>query len=203
MASAWQRFRADLRRYLPKGQPATARSVARAFWNSEALWAIAAFRAGQYLIEEAPPMVERALKPAWSVTHRFVGLALGIHLSPHSRIGAGLYIGHSGGVWISPRAEIGEHCNINHETTIGTAGDRGAPRLGNRVWVGPNATITGEVTIGDEAVVAANSLVVADVPPAGVVVGVPARLVSTGGSSKLLDPVFASFPRRREAANAS
>jgi len=50
------------------------------------------------------------------------------------------------------------------------------------VWVGPGAVIAGELTVGDDAVVGANSLLVRDVPPLGVVLGVPARLVSRRGS---------------------
>jgi hypothetical protein len=50
------------------------------------------------------------------------------------------------------------------------------------VWVGPGAVIAGEATVGDDASVGANSLLVRDVPPRGVVLGVPARLVSRQGS---------------------
>ncbi|MGO8889868.1 MAG: hypothetical protein ACLP8X_15520 [Streptosporangiaceae bacterium] len=56
------------------------------------------------------------------------------------------------------------------------------PTLGDRVWVGPGAVVAGDVAIGDDASVGANSLVVRDVPPRGVVLGVPARLVSRRGS---------------------
>ena len=50
------------------------------------------------------------------------------------------------------------------------------------MWVGPGAVIAGELTVGDDAVMGANSLLVRDVPPLGVVLGVPARLVSRQGS---------------------
>lgn len=59
---------------------------------------------------------------------------------------------------------------------------RDVPALGDRVWVGPGAVIAGGVTVGDDVAVGANSLLVRDVPPRGVVVGVPARLVSRLGS---------------------
>ena len=50
------------------------------------------------------------------------------------------------------------------------------------MWVGPGAVVAGDITVGDDAAVSAISLVVRDVPPRGVVVGVPARLVSRRGS---------------------
>lgn len=168
--------------------PKSWRGRLQVLWDNEALLAIATFRFGQYLREEASPLTRRVLKVPFSLVHRAVRLALGIHLFPQTRIGAGLYIGHTGGVWVSPLAEIGEHCNVNHETTIGVAGERGAPVLRDRVWVGPNSTVSGPVVLETGAVVGANSLVVSNVPEDGVVVGVPARVVSRTGSSSLLEP---------------
>lgn len=194
-SQAWSRFRQDLRRYLRPGEELTVRSAAFAFRHAESLWAIAIYRAGQYLHEEAPGWVARLFRVPYAATHRTMRFALGIHLFPQTRIGPGLYIGHYGGIWISPLAELGAQCIINHETTIGTATDRGAPKLGDRVWVGPNVTVTGNVELGDGAVVAANSLVVANVPPRGVVVGVPAKLMSMSGSEKLMQPQHLSAPR--------
>lgn len=185
---AWQRFREDFRRYTPGGPPKSWRGRLQVLWDNEALWAIATFRFGQYLREEASPRTRRALKVPFSLAHRAVRMALGIHLFPQTRIGAGLYIGHCGGVWISPLAVIGEHCNVNHETTIGVAGERGAPVIQDRVWIGPNSTVSGPVLLETGAVVGANSLVVSDVPRDGVVVGVPARVVSRTGSASLLEP---------------
>jgi serine O-acetyltransferase len=71
--------------------------------------------------------------------------------------------------------------------TIGAPGAaKGAPVLGDRVWIGAGAVITGPVKIGSGAVIAANSLVVSHVPENGVAVGVPARIMSHTGSAKLI-----------------
>lgn len=183
---AWHRFREDLRRYLkPEEQGRLGRQV-RAFYEHEALWAIGLFRFGQYLREEAPAPVRVALKVPWTLANRAVGILLGIHLSPQSQVGPGLYIGHHGGIWISPLARIGARCNINHEVTIGTFGDHQGPELGDRVWVGPNSTISGPVKIASGAVIGANSLVTASLPENAVAVGVPARVISHSGSAHLL-----------------
>lgn len=187
---AWHRFREDFRRYVPPGGVKTLSGKLRVMIDNEALWAIAVFRFGQYLREEAGPLVRALAKVPFAIAHRAVRLGLGVHLFPQTRIGPGLYIGHFGGVWISPFAQIGAHCNINHETTIGVAGGRTAPVLEDRVWVGPNSTVSGPIRVQTGAVIGANSLVVANVAKDAVVLGVPARAVSYSGSAQLLDPKF-------------
>jgi serine O-acetyltransferase len=82
-------------------------------------------------------------------------------------------------------------CNISQGVTLGVAGQgltRGAPTLGDRVCVGANAVVAGKISVGDDAAIAANSLVIQNVPPRAVVVGVPARSVSNAGSAHLLHP---------------
>ena len=69
-----------------------------------------------------------------------------------------------------------------HDVTIGTNMDRpGVPRLGNNVFVGAGAKILGGISIGDGARIAANSLVVCDVPAGATAVGVPARVLQYTG----------------------
>ncbi len=180
------RFREDLRRYLQPDAPLRRRAVLRALYEHEALWAIGVFRFGQYLREEAPGWVRAVARVPYAALHKAVRLALGIHLFPQTQVGPGLYIGHHGGIWISPLARLGAGCNVNHETTIGTFGDKGGPVLGDRVWVGPKATISGPVQIAAGVVVGANSLVATHLPENAVAVGVPARVVSRSGSGHLM-----------------
>lgn len=185
--SAAESFKEDFQRYVAMTGATSTWACLKVALRTEALWAIGSFRLGQYLQREAPPPVRAALRLPHAVLHRALEWSVGIHLSPQASVGPGLYIGHYGGIWVSPRARIGAHCNINHHVTIGVAGrEHGAPQLGDRVWVGPGAVITGPVEIGSNAVIGANSLVVADVPESGVAVGVPARVVSRTGSGKLI-----------------
>ena len=200
---AWRTFREDIRRYLKPEDHTRVRAYLRALYENEALWAIGSFRFGQYLQEEAPRPVRRVLKLPWSLANRAVGLLLGIHLSPQSQIGPGLYIGHHGGIWISPLARIGAGCNINHEVTIGTFGDRDGPELGDRVWVGPNSTISGPVKVSSGAVIGANSLVTANLAENAVAVGVPARVISHSGSAHLLQGRRLEDVKRLEPAAQS
>lgn len=181
---ALERLRADLQRYL-RPELRSPWQKARALLETEAVWAISIYRLGQYLQEEAPRPLRQGLRVPYGLLMRAAHLALGIHLYPDTRIGPGLYIGHHGGIWISPGAKLGAGCNVNHGATIGTAG-RAAPSLGDRVWVGPGAVITGPVRVGAEVVVGANSLVTGNVPERAVVLGVPARIISYSGSARLL-----------------
>ena len=109
----------------------------------------------------------------------------GFDISPTTHIGPGLYIGHFGGVVISPFAVLGSNINIAQGVTIGATsrGPRtGAPTLEDRVWVGANAIIVGQITIGREALIAPGAYVNFDVPPMAVVLGNPGKIVSSSGS---------------------
>jgi serine O-acetyltransferase len=89
-------------------------------------------------------------------------------------IGPGLYMWHGYGT-VCHALSIGVDCEIGQLVTIGYSDRGGPPTLGDRVRIGPCATLLGAITIGDGAVVGANSVVLKDVPPGTVVGGVPAR----------------------------
>jgi len=113
----------------------------------------------------------------------------GIDIYPGTRIGRGFYIGHFGGIVVSSRAAIGEDCNISQGVTIGmmSRGKRkGYPEIGDRVYIGPGAKVLGKVRIGDDAAIAANCVVIDDVPDGGVVVGIPGRVVSLDGAGEYI-----------------
>ena len=100
----------------------------------------------------------------------------GIELSFRTKIGKGFYMGHPFNITVNMGAEIGENCNIHKGVTIGqeNRGPRkGAPKIGNSVWIGVNAAIVGKITIGDDVLIAANSYVNCDVPSHSVVYGNP------------------------------
>lgn len=93
-----------------------------------------------------------------------------------TKIGRGLYIGHPYAITINGDAVIGNNCNLSKGVTIGgeNRGRRlGAPIIGNKVWIGVNATIVGKVKIGDDVLIAPNSYVNRDIPSHSVVYGNP------------------------------
>jgi serine O-acetyltransferase len=154
---------------------------------SQGLWATMAYRLYHYVRYR---LHSRLLGVLTYVLHRIVMALTGIHIDGRAHIGPGLKFGHGGPIIIGP-GRIGRNCDIFQYVTLGGSEstlddshyDRPqSPTLGDRVHVGPGAVIAGDVTVGDDVAVGANSLVVRDVPPRGVVVGVPARLVSRRGS---------------------
>lgn len=102
---------------------------------------------------------------------------LGIEIPYATQLGRRVRIWHHGGTVLGARA-IGDDVHIRHNTTFGVLSRKdlaGMPIIGNRVDVGVGVSILGAVTVGDDAVIAANSLVIRDVPPGAMVMGVPAR----------------------------
>jgi serine O-acetyltransferase len=187
--TARQRFRADVARYsVLIDRPMSRFRRVLVVLTSEEIWAMAVFRFGQYVYYDANPVTRWVLRMPCLAAARLTGLMVGIHLFADTRIGPGFCIVHYGGIWISPLASLGANCSIGPGVVIGVAGQtrNKGPVLGDRVWVGPGAIITGDVKIGSGAVIAANSLVTSDVPENAVVIGVPARVISYSGSEHLI-----------------
>ncbi len=103
-----------------------------------------------------------------------------IQIPRETKIGEGFYIGHAGPVIINPAAVIGRNVNIASGVTIGqeNRGKRkGAPTIGDNVWIGTNAVIVGNITVGNDVLIAPLSYVNFDVPDHSVVVGNPAKII--------------------------
>jgi serine O-acetyltransferase len=91
-------------------------------------------------------------------------------------IGPGLYLGHVYGITINADVIIGKNCNIHKGVTIGqeNRGKRkGVPKIGDCVWIGVNATVVGNITIGDDVLIAPNTFVNCDIPSHSIVYGNP------------------------------
>lgn len=104
----------------------------------------------------------------------------GIEIHPGARLGRRLIIDHGMGVVIGETAEVGDDCYLYHQVTLGgTSSERGKrhPTLGNGVIVGAGAKILGNITVGDNARVGANAVVIQPVAANETVVGIPARPV--------------------------
>lgn len=92
-------------------------------------------------------------------------------------IGGGLFIQHGFSTGISG-VSMGENCWVNHEVTIGHSGTNGkTPIIGNNVTICCGAKVLGGVTVGDNAIIGANAVVVKDVEPGAVMGGVPAKRI--------------------------
>jgi serine O-acetyltransferase len=111
---------------------------------------------------------------------RWSCLRTGIQIGYHTKIGKGLLIVHYGDIAVNNDTVIGDNCTISHGATIGIShrgSKRGCPTLGNRVWVGANAVIVGNITIGDDVLIAPLSYVNFDVPSHSIVIGNPGKII--------------------------
>lgn len=103
----------------------------------------------------------------------------GIHLEGNPNIGKGLIIGHYGRIVVNGKAKFGEQIYVTHGVTIGrnaTGRRTGVPVIGNRVRIGANASIVGNIRIGDDVLIAPNAFVNIDIPDHSVVVGNPCTI---------------------------
>ena len=99
-----------------------------------------------------------------------------LHLGRTS-IGPGLFIMHGDSTFVSANT-IGKNCWINQHVVIGYSNETDCPSIGDNVKIYAGAKVLGKVSIGDNATIGANSVVLQDVPPNATVMGVPARIIS-------------------------
>ena len=118
----------------------------------------------------------------------------GIEIHPGAKIGRRLVIDHGMGIVIGETAEIGDDCLLYHGVTLGGTGkDHGKrhPTLGNNVLVSTGAKVLGPFKVGDKARIAANAVVLSEVPENATAVGAPAQIVRVNGEKvkKYVDEV--------------
>jgi serine O-acetyltransferase len=130
----------------------------------------------------------RLWNAGWPTLARFVShvsrFVTGIEIHPAAKLGPGLFIDHGMGIVIGETAEIGANVSLLQGVTLGgtsTRREKRHPTLGNNVTVGAGAKIIGGFTIGDGSRIGAGSVVVREVPPNCVVVGVPGRITYRDG----------------------
>lgn len=104
----------------------------------------------------------------------------GLEIPWKTQIGEGLYLGHAFNITVNPSAVIGRNCNIHKGVTIGqeNRGKRkGAPTIGDDVWIGVNATIVGSIKVGSDVLIAPGAYVNCEVPDHSIVLGNPCKVV--------------------------
>ncbi len=110
------------------------------------------------------------------IFYKLINLAHHLEISPECRIGDGLYIGHPYCITLNPKVIIGKNCNIHKGATVGQENSgvrKGVPTIGNAVYIGINSTIVGNITVGDDVLIAPNTYVNCDVPSHSIVLGNP------------------------------
>ncbi len=152
-----------------------ARNIVEVLLAYSGLHAIILYRVAHRLDRVHIPVLPRLLM---TITR----ILTGIEIHPSATIGRGLFIDHGTGVVIGETAVIGDNVTLFQGVTLGGTGkDRGKrhPTLGNNVVIGAGAKVLGNITIGHDAMVGANAVVIRDVPDYSTVVGVPGRITRT------------------------
>lgn len=154
-----------------------AKSPLEVYFLYPGLKAIRSHRRAHWFYTHNMPLIARAISQA---SRRRTG----IEIHPGAKIGKRLVIDHGMGIVIGETAEIGDDCLIYHGVTLGGTGkDSGKrhPTIGNNVLIGTGAKVLGPFTVGDNSRIAANSVVLGEVPPDSTAVGIPAKVVRVSG----------------------
>ncbi len=116
----------------------------------------------------------------------------GVDIHPGALLGARLFIDHATGVVIGETAIVGCDVTMYQGVTLGGTGKghgKRHPTVCDGVFIGNNANVLGNITVGENSRVGAGSVVLADVPPNSTVVGVPAHIIYRNGQRVLItDP---------------
>jgi serine O-acetyltransferase len=148
-------------------------------FSRQGLWVMVVYRFGRWRYT----IRWRWARLPFSALYKFLKpvseILTGIELPCEARLGRRFRIDHFGGIIISGDAVFGDDCIVRNGVTVGlrNTGQRGSPVIGNRVDIGAGAKILGPIRIGDDVSIGANAVVICDVPPRSIAVGVPARVL--------------------------
>jgi serine O-acetyltransferase len=164
----------------------------RALVLAPRVWAIVAFRFARWVHTARSAALPRLpLKVLVALIAVFIDVTTNIELPPQAAIGPGLFLPHAGYIVVASNVVIGRHCTLTQGVTIGHRSggsvlSLAGPAIGDRVYIGPGAVILGPINIGSDVLIGANAVVTRSVPDRAVVVGNPARVISTKGSFDLI-----------------
>ena len=134
----------------------------------------------------------RKLRLSARILSQIARLFTGVDIHPGALLGQRLFIDHATGVVIGETAIVGSDVTMYQGVTLGGTGKQHGkrhPTICDNVFIGNNANILGNVTVGENSRVGAGSVVLTDVPPNSTVVGVPAHIVYRNGERVLItDP---------------
>jgi serine acetyltransferase len=165
--SQWRAFLADYARFRTNGFSA---------WGSEGFWALSIYRLQKVVAQREPKFLWSPVRIALRIVRKIFVLLTLIDIHPDAVIGPGLIIPHGGPIRVHGDTRIGADCALHHCCTIGAGPRPGGANIGDHVYIGCHSCIIGAVTIGDESMIGASSLVLSDVPPYFTAIGVPAKM---------------------------
>jgi serine O-acetyltransferase len=181
--SLFPRIREDINSVMER-DPA-ARSRMEVLLCYPGLWAVWIHRVSHWLWRHRLKLPARML----SQCTRFL---TGVDIHPAALLGRRLFIDHAAGVVIGETTIVGSDVTLYQGVTLGGTGKghgKRHPTVCDGVFIGNNANVLGNITVGENSRVGAGSVVLADVPPNSTVVGVPAHIIYRNGQRVLItDP---------------
>lgn len=153
-------------------------------------WAVALHRLGNARMGVRSKLLRAPLTVAYRTAFTGLNWLWGIDLCYTVKLGRRVRIWHHGGSVIGARS-IGDDVHIRHNTTLGLVSrfePNDKPIIGNRVDIGVGACILGGVTVGDDCVIGANSVVLKDLPAGSTALGIPARPVNMKANGTIPPP---------------
>ena len=160
-------------------------------WTKPGFRAVAVQRFGVWRMSIKSKILRAPFSILYRMLYRKVRNTYGIELPYSVKLGRRVVIEHQGDIVIHGDCVIGDDSIIRQGVTLGNRYlDRpfDAPKLGERVNVGAGAKIFGNVSIGDDANIGANAVVLCDVPAKATAVGVPAKVINS--STSVVDAKF-------------
>lgn len=147
-------------------------------------------------------LAHRLWRAEWYLLARIISqlgrFLTGIEIHPGARIGKRFFVDHGSGVVIGETAIIGDNVTLYQDVSLGgvapavdSASQRGVkrhPTIGDGVIIGAGAQVIGDIIVNEGARVGANAVVLNDVPPGVVVVGIPAKIVAPKNSCRDFTP---------------
>ncbi|HEY5758645.1 MAG TPA: hypothetical protein VIU34_22620 [Steroidobacter sp.] len=180
-------LRADLRRRYAMTSGSTLRRVLTCA-RAPGVHAVLVLRFGQWS-RRRPKVLRILFDPLYLILDFFVQALWGIEIPRTAKVGPGLYIGHYGGITVSSVAVIGRDCNLSQNITIGVSGagaKRGAPTIGDNVYIAPGARLFGKINIGNNVKIGANAVIHKDLPDNAIAVLDPGfKIISYAGNRPL------------------
>ena len=147
--------------------------------HNRAFWHLLIYRFGRWSLGLKFAPLRWLLLKVYAVLNVIVSeTIIGIFMNKDVQVGKGFHIIHPEGVRIHTNVIIGDRVGILHGVTIAQNMFPGnVPVIGNDVFIGARATIIGKIKVGDGARIAANSLVISDIPAGTTAIGVPAKVL--------------------------
>lgn len=148
-------------------------------WSCQGFWVMITYRFGRWRYTISNTLMRKPFSLIYKVIYKFTQIITGIEFPCEVTIGKNFRIDHFGDIVVSGYASFGDNCIIRNGVTVGLRHIEHpiAPTIGNNVDIGAGAKILGDITVGDNVAIGANAVVIKNVPPESIAVGVPAKII--------------------------